>query len=309
MIAVLLAGYAVLVGFGLPHRLSEASWASRAPRLAISTWLAAATSVACAALLAAAVLIVPAHVLGDSLVLLVQGCGWSGHGLPALPWTVPRAVGIAAMIGMTLRLGYAAARVVGAQRRLRARHRRDVRLAGRFHPTLDVFVLDHAHPSAFCLPGRGGTVVLTAGALRTLPPAELAAVIAHERTHLDRRHHHLLTCAAVLDRAFPLVPVFGETHRELRRLVELAADDGATRNCAPQTVARAVLRLAAPPTTSALGMGSTAVRQRVQRLLTARTPLHRSAVVARALLVAALLLLPAAVLTLPALSDAAHHCD
>lgn len=307
MIAVLLAAYAALVGYGLPRLLGEALWTSRAPRLAIGTWLAGAISTLCAGLLTAAVLVVPAHILGDTLVLLVQWCGWTGHGLPALPWTLPRVVGMIATTALLLRLGYALVGVVSTQRSQRARHRRDVRLLGRFHPTLEVFVLDHAQPSAFCLPGRGGTVVLTAGALSALPPAELAAVIAHERTHLDRRHHLILLCAAILDRAFPAVPVFGKAHDELRRLVELAADDGATRACAPQTVARAVLRLAAP-STSALGMGNTAVRQRVQRLLTARTPLRRSAIAARALLIAALFLLPITVLTLPALSDVAHHC-
>ncbi|WP_055751209.1 MULTISPECIES: M56 family metallopeptidase [Frankia] len=308
MIAALLAVYALLVVYGLPHPLRRAVWTSRAPRLAITMWLAAGVSAVLAVLLALVLLIVPAHTFGDLLILPVQWCGWADHHLPSLTWTVSRTVGTAGIVGVLLRLGYATVGVTLVQRRARLRHRRDVRLVGRFLPTLDVFVLDHPQPSAFCLPGRGGTVVLSAGALHTLPPAELHAVIAHERTHLYGRHHLVITGAVVLARAFGFVPLFADAHGELRRLVELAADDGAARHCPRDAVAHAVLRLAAPPAT-ALGMGGgTAVRQRVLRLLAAREPLGAPAVAARALWIAALLFLPLAAIALPALSDLGYHC-
>ncbi|SNQ45355.1 Peptidase M48 Ste24p [Frankia canadensis] len=307
MISTGLIAYALLVTVGLPRPLSAASWTSRAPRLAISMWLAAAASAVATVILAPLLLVVPVHALGDLLVLLVQWCDWADHQLPVPTWTVPQAVGAAGVLGVALRLGYAIVAVTVLQRRVRRRHRREIRLVGRFHPALDVFVLDHPQPSAFCLPGRDATVVLTAGALHALPPGELHAVIAHERTHLRGRHHLILTGAAILDRAFGPVPLFEDMPGELRRLVELAADDGATRHCPRHTVAHAVLRLAAPPV-SALGMGSTAVRQRVLRLLTAREPLGGPAVAARALLIAALLLTPLAAVTMPALSDLGYHC-
>ncbi|SNQ49901.1 Peptidase M48 Ste24p [Frankia canadensis] len=307
MIPAGLTAYALLVAFGLPRPLVGASWTSRAPRLAISMWLAAAASVVATLILAPLLLIVPNHALGDLLVLLVQWCGWADHQLPVPTWTAPQAAGVAGILGVMARLGHAIAAVTLTQRRIRHRTHRDIRLAGRFHPTLDVVVLDHPQPSAFCLPGRDATVVLTAGALRTLPAAELRAVIAHERTHLRGRHHLILTGAAILDRAFGPVSLFEDMHGELRRLVELAADDGATRHCPRHTVAHAVLRLAAPPA-SALGMGSTAVHQRVLRLLTAQAPLGGPAVAARALLIAALLLTPLTVITMPALSDLGYHC-
>ncbi|WP_018504946.1 M56 family metallopeptidase [Parafrankia discariae] len=308
MIFGVLVVYAAVVSCGLPCFLRDASWSSRAPRLAVAMWLAAMISVVSVAALAAMLLFLPLHAIGDILVLLVQWCGWGDHSLTvSTRWTIPRTAGVVVGVAAALRLLHVAAAVAVAGRRSRVRHRHDVRLLGRFHPALSIYILDHADRSAFCLPGRSGGVVITEGALRALRPSELDAVIAHERAHLAGRHHLILTATAVLARAFPLVPLFGTGHEELRRLVELTADDSAARRSAPQVVAEAVLRLAAPPA-PVLGMANTAVRQRVLRLLTADPPLSRPAVVGRGLIVAVLLLLPLVVTTVPALSDLGYHC-
>ncbi|MCK9929944.1 M56 family metallopeptidase [Frankia sp. Mgl5] len=309
MIFGVLAVYAALLAYGLPRPLHGASWTSRAPRLAVVMWLAAMISVVSVAVLVATLLFVPLHAIGDTLVLLVQWCGWPGHSLTiSMRWTIPRVAGVVVSAAAVLRLLHVAVAVAGAGRRSRVRHRHDVRLLGRFHPALRIYILDHAGRSAFCLPGRSGGVVVTEGALRALPPAELDAVIAHERAHLAGRHHLILTATAVLARAFPAVPLFGTGHEELRRLVELTADDSAARRSAPHVVAEAVLRLAAPPA-PVLGMANTAVRQRVLRLLTADPPLPRAAVAARGLIVVLLLFLPLVVTAVPALSDLGYHCS
>ena len=44
-----------------------------------------------------------------------------------------------------------------------------------------------AQPAAYCVPGRPATIVLTSGALAVLDPAQLTAVLAHERAHLAGR--------------------------------------------------------------------------------------------------------------------------
>ncbi|OHV45844.1 peptidase M48 Ste24p [Parafrankia soli] len=308
MIFGVLAVYAALVAHGLPYALRTASWTSRAPRLAVAMWLAAMISVVSVAVLAATLLFIPLHAIGDTLVLLVQWCGWTNHNLTiSIHWTTPRVAGVVLSTAAALRLLHVAVAVTVTGRRSRVRHRHDVRLLGRFHPTLRIYVLDHADRSAFCLPGRSGGVVVTEGALQALHPTELDAVIAHERAHLAGRHHLILTTAAVLAGAFPAVPLFGTGQEELRRLVELTADDSAARRSAPRVVAEAVLRLAAPPA-SVLGMANTGVRQRVLRLLTAEPPLSRPAVVARSLIVAVLLLLPLVMTTVPALNELGYHC-
>ncbi|KPM56886.1 peptidase M48 Ste24p [Frankia sp. R43] len=308
MIFGVLSVYAAVVACGLPYSLRDASWSSRAPRLAVVMWLAAMISVVSVAALAAALLFVPLHAIGDTLVLLVQWCGWSDHSLTvSARWTAPRTAGVVVGAAAALRLLQVAVTVAVGGRRSRVRHRHDVRLLGRFHPALRIYILDHAGRSAFCLPGRSGGVVITEGALRALRPTELDAVIAHERAHLAGRHHLILATTAILARAFPIVPLFVAGHEELRRLLELTADDSAARRSAPHVVAEAVLRLAAPPA-PVLGMANTAVRQRVLRLLAADPPLPRSAVATRGLLAAALLLLPLVMTVVPALHDLGYHC-
>lgn len=308
MIFGILILYMVAVAWGLPRCLRGMSWTSRTPRLAVATWLAGTVSVVSMAVLTGALLVVPLHAIGDIVVLLVQWCGWTEHAFPVLPpWTAPRLVGLG-LVGLgLLRLVQVGVAVTRARWADQARHRHDVRLLGRFHPRLGIYVLDHTRRGAFCLPGKGGTVVVTRGALRVLQPAELDAVIAHERAHLTGRHHLILTAAAVLARAFPTVPLFAVGHEELRRLVELAADDSAARRSTPRVVAQAVLRLAAPPS-PLLGMANTAVHQRVIRLMADRPPPSRSTVLGRVLLVGLLLALPLLVTTIPALSDLTDHC-
>jgi Zn-dependent protease with chaperone function len=306
-VAFLLA-YAAGVGILLPRWLARATWASRAPRLAVGTWLAAAASVYGVAPLVAAVLVVPPHAVGDAVLLVVQGCGWPPPRLRA-PSDPSEAVGAALLVYLAARTSYAVLAVSRTGRRERDRYRDQLRLLGRLHPRLDVVVLDHPHPNAFCVPGSGGQVVLTTGALGLLTPPELDAVVAHERAHLRGRHHAVAAAASVPAVAFPALPLFTATRREVRRLVELAADDRALQRTARVTLAEAVLRLAAPPATgTALGAASTAAAERVLRLANPHRPLGRLATAPRLVAVATLAVLPLTAVTLPAMTDLGYHC-
>ncbi|WP_419249342.1 M48 family metalloprotease [Streptomyces canus] len=53
-------------------------------------------------------------------------------------------------------------------------------------PRPAALVLEHAAPAAYCVPTRGGRVVITSSALSRLTPSEGAAVVEHERAHLLR---------------------------------------------------------------------------------------------------------------------------
>ncbi|WP_131767000.1 M56 family metallopeptidase [Candidatus Protofrankia californiensis] len=310
MSLALLVAYVAVAGVLFPRQLAQAGWTSHAPRLAAGTWLAAAASVVSVALLAAAVLVAPLHTVGDVFVLLLQGCGWPPQPrAPAGPSEYAGLVIISWMVGRTAYSGYVVCR---AARRERRQHRCDLQLLGEPVGT-GVVVLDHPQPSAFCVPGDGGHVVLTRGALDVLSPAELTAVLAHERAHLSGRHHVIVLLPAILATAFPRMPLFTLALSEVRRLVELAADDKALRRATPITLAQAVLRLAAPasarhPATSTLGATGTATTERVLRLVAPQPRHTRLALLSRLLVAAAFAALPLAAVTLPAVTDLAYHC-
>jgi Zn-dependent protease with chaperone function len=147
-------------------------------------------------------------------------------------------------------------------------------LAGRTQPGLPgVTVLDHPVPLAYCLPGRvgrrPGPVVITTATLEQLEPAQLQAVLAHERAHQARRHHALLLVAQALGIGFPWLPAARAAHTAVARLVELAADDAAVDRHAPADVAIALAKLAVTPApTLGLGASGPTTIERVRRLTT-----------------------------------------
>jgi Zn-dependent protease with chaperone function len=73
------------------------------------------------------------------------------------------------------------------------------------------------------------TIVLTSAALAVLDPAQLTAVLAHERAHLAGRHHLLIAPTRALAACLPGVPLFTRAPAEVTRLAEMCADDAAAR--------------------------------------------------------------------------------
>ncbi len=104
-------------------------------------------------------------------------------------------------------------------------------------------VLDHDAALAYCIPGRGGRIVLTSAAVSTLAPDQLAAVIAHERAHLRGRHDVVLFASEVARAAFPWVRFFGVAKEQTAGLVEMLADDQAARQAGPLSLASALVGL------------------------------------------------------------------
>ena len=64
-------------------------------------------------------------------------------------------------------------------------------------------VIDYPAAAAYCLPGIRSQIVVSVGTLDLLAPAELAAVLAHERAHVRARHDLVLIPFTSLRRAFP----------------------------------------------------------------------------------------------------------
>lgn len=89
---------------------------------------------------------------------------------------------------------------------------RHYRFRARAHRTLaglpggdDLAVLPDDVPYAYALPGSPGRVMVSTAMLASLEPAERRALLAHERAHLEGRHHRLLLATRLAGCVNPLL--------------------------------------------------------------------------------------------------------
>src|SRR5690348_14052714 len=258
--------------------LGRGRWMGRAPLLGIATYLAAGWSVVAALGLAGLTLAVHATALGGGLSHLIGACVLRLRATYATPGGAT-----VAGLGLTLAGAVAARTALTAMTHLRAagrqalRHAQTARLVGQPAPALGAVLVEHAQPAAYCVAGRHPTVILTTGAVQALDPGQLEAVLAHERAHLAGRHHRLLAVARIGRQVLPFLPLMRDADQQVARLVELHADDAATRACDPRSLATALVLLAtAASPASALAAGATDSVQRIHRLLGPAEPLGRA---------------------------------
>jgi len=257
----------VITAFFLAHvagpLLDQNRWAGRAPAAAATLWL----GVMAGAIAAAAGL----------LALLIFGSSGPGHGV--VEW-FHRCVAHP-HTGTTLTIALSAASLYAAGRggRRALTRLRETRSARRRHREMlalvvsarqefdDVCVLDHPLPVAYCLPDRKRPIVVSSGALDVLEPAELAAVLTHERAHLKGRHHLILALIDALACVTPWAATFRRARITLPILLEQAADDSAADRHGPTAVAGALRRLTILPCPAgALAAAENALEQRLERL-------------------------------------------
>jgi hypothetical protein len=132
---------------------------------------------------------------------------------------------------------------------------------------------------------RRGHIVVTAGMLRALDPAERRVLFAHERAHLDGAHHWWLLAAQLAAAANPFLTRLPAT---VDYLLERAADEAAAvavtdRYLAARALARAGLAALHQPAARARGIalaytGST-TEARVAALLAPPPPTRRALLV------------------------------
>ncbi len=172
--------------------LERASWPHKAPRAAIALWQSIGVAGALAAVGAGVALAVePLHTgLLSGLGELLQGSS-AGHPLPIK--------GIYEAIGLTLSANVVAILVAGvvvtASRTIASRRRHRILLdlvSVRSDQAPGAVLLSDSRATAYCLPGRRSRIVVSAGALDLLDSRELAAVVDHERGHVQERHHLIL---------------------------------------------------------------------------------------------------------------------
>jgi Zn-dependent protease with chaperone function len=289
--ALLLLG--ALAAVVAPRLLARAEWPDREPVVALWVWQCVVAAVLLCCVLsmtlsaAAAWVAVRGHVFGPAPHSVVDAYALSDGS----PWAAATAVALACGGAWT------AAMLVREVLRARAhrRHSRDellVRaplLPGEEPDSGRLVVLEGERPDAWWLPGTAPQLVVTTAALRRLKGRQLDAVLAHEQGHARARHDWLLHCSAALAVGFPQVPVFAAFRDEMHRLVELAADDMASRRFGRLTIALALVEL--NEDRGVFGPGATPqahVPHRVNRLLTPPdrlTPSHRLRLTAAATLV------------------------
>ncbi|MER7680240.1 MULTISPECIES: M56 family metallopeptidase [unclassified Streptomyces] len=243
--ALLLLG--ALAAVVAPRLLARADWPDREPVVALWVWqcVVAAVLLCCALSMtlsaAAAWAAVRGHVFAPAPHSVVNAYALSAGG----PWAATTAVVLAC--GGAWTAAMLVREVLGA----RARHRQsraELRLRAPLlpgeEPSSDrLVVLEGERPDAWFLPGPAPQLVITTAALRRLKGRRLDAVLAHEQGHARARHDWLLHCSAALAVGFPQVPVFAAFRDEMHRLVELAADDMASRRFGRLTIALALVEL------------------------------------------------------------------
>jgi Zn-dependent protease with chaperone function len=271
--ALLLFGYALAVAWWAPAPLSRLTARGISPRLGLAAWLTAMASALASAAAALEYLVRAAADGWSGLAEVVcrsvagHACAQTVYSSAAFELVLAAIVVIAALATALLAWRYGR-RVQHGRRQTRA-HAEAARIAGRKLPGVTAaVVLDAPQPAAYCVPGRPGTIVLTSGALALLDPAQLAAVLAHERAHLASRHHLLIALTRGLAAVFPAVPLFAQGPENVTRLAEMGADDAATRHSGRRTLMTALLVMAtgAAVPASALGVMACAVTARLQRL-------------------------------------------
>lgn len=264
-----------LVAVVAPHALSRLTRSGRTPGLGVAAWVAAIGGVGAAWVTAPVLLALDftrpsgdaAHLAQVCLAMIRTALGiQAGAGVE-----FALVVGGLVLVGW---LGSRLGRVVLVTARHGRRHAEATRIVGRRVPGVDAVVVDAAEKAAYCLAGRPGTVVVTRGALEALTGAQLAAVLDHERAHLNGRHHLLLNVTRGLARACPRVRLFTVGAGEVARLLEMCADDAAARRHGRIGVVEALLALGGSPVSGpagALGAAGPTVLARAERLL-APTP-------------------------------------
>lgn len=179
-----------------------------------------------------------------------------------------------AALALALRLLGVLVVITARTLRVRRRHRDllDV-LATPWPAALGARVLDHPVPVAYCLPGLRSRLVLTAGVLTALGPAEVRAVLAHERAHLRERHDLVVLPFVAWGATAPFVPGMVRAQVAVAALIEMRADDVAVTAADPAELSGALWAVSGSAPVAALSSFAAALEQRLARITTPPAPL------------------------------------
>ncbi|UOE44889.1 M56 family metallopeptidase [Agromyces larvae] len=242
--ALALGVLAAALAWPVPVMLSAARWPAARPATALALWQLIALagglsmigslllfgSAPAGSIVGAAETLLPHFFDGD----LPPGFGVA-H-LAALTLAIGLAVHLALNLGLT---------VARAERERRRQHHLIAVLSDPLPDSPHTRVLPYPVPLAYCVPGVRTATVLTDGLVAALDERELAAVVAHERAHLDQFHHLVLIAFRAWHSALPWFPIANRAERSVTLLTEMLADDGAIRDVGGEPLRRALARLGA----------------------------------------------------------------
>ncbi|MFE3194018.1 M56 family metallopeptidase [Nocardia sp. NPDC059240] len=267
-LCLMLYGFAVAVL--APRLLRGFSVEGAAPRMAVAAWIAAMISTLLAWTVTLAILVIDlvTHRISLFPARFMDSCLLHLHDAAVGDYGGPLQTGLLVLSGFaSLAATLVAYRLIVTllhSRRRTLEHARMARVAGRHHPDLDAVVLDVDHPAAYCVAGKPHTIVVSRGVLTALDDHHVDAVLAHERAHLEGRHHLLLTLTRGLATVLPRIDLFTVGATEVARLLEMLADDAAARIHGRATVLAALLTLSTLPTPPATA--EAALLPRLRRL-------------------------------------------
>lgn len=242
IVAGLLGALAVALAWPVPVLLSRAAWPARAPAVALALWEAIALAgglsmIGCLFALGAAPGGSLPVAIADLAPVLLEGPIPPAYGALDI---AALALAVAVALLLMLNLAFTAVR---AERERRRQHQLVDVLSHPMPGDPRTRVLAHPVPLAYCVPGIRTTTVLTDGLIEALEPEELAAVIAHERTHLDQLHHLVRLAFRAWHSAIPWFPIANRAERSVVTLTEMLADDGARRQSGTDALRRAIRRV------------------------------------------------------------------
>ncbi|WP_406272252.1 M56 family metallopeptidase [Actinacidiphila glaucinigra] len=231
-----------------PRLLARAAWPEREPVLALWVWQCVVGAVLLCLFLAMALSASATWTwLREGLFAFAPRGVVAAYELPGYgPWAGYLAVLLACGGVWTAAMLAREIRRAGARQRARRAElrARSPRLPGEAAASDErLVVLESERPDAWWLTGPRPQLVITTAALRRLKGRQLDSVLAHEQGHARARHDVLLHCAGALASGFPQVPVFAGFRDQVHRLVELAADDIASRRFGRLTTALALVEL------------------------------------------------------------------
>ncbi|MFE7212362.1 MULTISPECIES: M56 family metallopeptidase [unclassified Streptomyces] len=269
---LLLSAVALTLAVPVPRVLARAGWPEREPVVALWVWqcLVATVLLCCLAGL----------VLGTAAVFSTVHDRVFAPAPPAVTAAYDSSVAPVWAAGLTLLLAGGAAWTTAmlARELVEARRRRGLARAHLRERAPDLpaglpaargplLVLEDEYPDAWWMPGHPPQLVVTTGALHRLTGHQLDAVLAHERGHARAHHDWLLHLSTALATGFPRIPLFTHFCEQTHRLVELAADDTASRRHGHLTTALALIELNQHRGVLSCASSNRLLSERVDRLL------------------------------------------